>query len=81
MRSRPQIERLVDSDPPRRLALSPDVGRAKRIEGAQARYIEFAKCSAAEKSGIRRAAHRDRLRERRRLQASRPRPYGSLAPM
>ena len=38
-----EIERLVDSDLSRRLALSPDVGRAKRIEGAQARYIEFAK--------------------------------------
>jgi phosphoglucosamine mutase len=38
-----EIERLVDSDLSRRLAHSPDVGRAKRIEGAQARYIEFAK--------------------------------------
>ncbi len=38
-----EIERLVDSDLSRKLAQSPDVGRAKRIEGAQARYIEFAK--------------------------------------
>jgi phosphoglucosamine mutase len=38
-----EIERLVDSDLSRKLALSPDVGRAKRIEGAQARYIEYAK--------------------------------------
>ncbi len=37
------IEKLIDSDLSKRLARSPDVGRAKRIEGAQARYIEFAK--------------------------------------
>jgi phosphoglucosamine mutase len=38
-----EIEALIDSDISKRLARSPDVGRAKRIEGAQARYIEFAK--------------------------------------
>jgi phosphoglucosamine mutase len=38
-----EIEKLIDSDLSKRLARSPDVGRAKRIEGAQARYIEFAK--------------------------------------
>jgi phosphoglucosamine mutase len=38
-----EIEKLIDSDLSRKLARSPDVGRAKRIEGAQARYIEFAK--------------------------------------
>jgi phosphoglucosamine mutase len=38
-----EIEALVDADISKRLARSPDVGRAKRIEGAQARYIEFAK--------------------------------------
>jgi len=38
-----EIEKLVDSDLSRKLARSSDVGRAKRIEGAQARYIEFAK--------------------------------------
>ncbi len=38
-----EIEALIDSDMSKRLAHSPDVGRAKRIEGAQARYIEFAK--------------------------------------
>ncbi|MBX6426830.1 MAG: phosphoglucosamine mutase [Variibacter sp.] len=38
-----QIEELIDSDLSRRLARSADVGRAKRIEGADARYIEFAK--------------------------------------
>jgi phosphoglucosamine mutase len=38
-----EIEKLVDSNLSPKLARSPDVGRAKRIEGAQARYIEFAK--------------------------------------
>ena len=38
-----EIERLIDSDLERRLAGSADVGRAKRIEGVHARYIEFAK--------------------------------------
>jgi phosphoglucosamine mutase len=38
-----EIEKLVDSDLSKRLAHSPNVGRAKRIEGAQARYIEYAK--------------------------------------
>jgi phosphoglucosamine mutase len=37
------IEQLIDSDMSKRLASSPDVGRAKRIEGVHARYIEFAK--------------------------------------
>jgi phosphoglucosamine mutase len=38
-----EIEKLIDSDVSKRLARSGDVGRAKRIEGADARYIEFAK--------------------------------------
>jgi phosphoglucosamine mutase len=38
-----EIEQLIDSDMSKRLAHSPDVGRAKRIEGVIARYIEFAK--------------------------------------
>jgi phosphoglucosamine mutase len=38
-----EIEKLIDSDVSKRLARSADVGRAKRIEGADARYIEFAK--------------------------------------
>ncbi|BAT61649.1 phosphoglucosamine mutase [Variibacter gotjawalensis] len=37
------IEELIDSDMSKRLAKSADVGRAKRIEGVHARYIEFAK--------------------------------------
>jgi phosphoglucosamine mutase len=38
-----QIEALIDSDLTRRLADSATLGRAKRIESVQARYIEFAK--------------------------------------
>jgi len=38
-----QIEALIDSDLTRRLAGSSTLGRAKRIESVQARYIEFAK--------------------------------------
>jgi phosphoglucosamine mutase len=42
-----EIEALVDADISKRLARSPDVGRAKRIEGVQARYIEYAKRTLA----------------------------------
>ncbi len=38
-----EIERLIDSDLSRRLAKSPALGRAKRIDGVRDRYIEFAK--------------------------------------
>src|SRR5438270_3057437 len=38
-----QIETLVDSDFAKQLAKSGDLGRAKRIDGVQDRYIEFAK--------------------------------------
>jgi phosphoglucosamine mutase len=38
-----QIEALIDSDLTRRLSGSATLGRAKRIESVQARYIEFAK--------------------------------------
>ena len=37
------IETLMDSDLTKQLAKSDDVGRAKRIDGVQDRYIEFAK--------------------------------------
>src|SRR4051794_2183510 len=37
------IEALMDSDFSRRLARSANLGRAKRVEGVHARYIEFAK--------------------------------------
>src|SRR5438445_5963442 len=38
-----QIEALIDSELLKRLAKSADLGRAKRIDGVQDRYIEFAK--------------------------------------
>jgi phosphoglucosamine mutase len=38
-----EIEKLIDSDLGKRLAKSADLGRAKRIDGVQDRYIEFAK--------------------------------------
>jgi phosphoglucosamine mutase len=38
-----KIEALMDSDLGKKLAKSPDLGRAKRIEGVHDRYIEFAK--------------------------------------
>jgi phosphoglucosamine mutase len=38
-----EIEKLLESDLSRRLAKSGDLGRARRIDGVQDRYIEFAK--------------------------------------
>jgi len=38
-----QIEEFIDADLTRRLATSQKIGRAKRIDGVQDRYIEFAK--------------------------------------
>jgi phosphoglucosamine mutase len=38
-----EIEALLDADLHKRLAKSADLGRATRIEGVQARYVEFAK--------------------------------------
>src|SRR5882672_10714521 len=38
-----EIEAMIDSDFAKKLAQSPDLGRAKRIDGVHDRYIEFAK--------------------------------------
>ena len=38
-----EIEKLIGGDLSRRLAPSPDLGRARRIDDVRARYIEFAK--------------------------------------
>jgi phosphoglucosamine mutase len=38
-----EIEKLLDGDLSRQLAASKDLGRARRIDGVQDRYIEFAK--------------------------------------
>jgi phosphoglucosamine mutase len=51
-----EIEALIDSDLGKRLAKSDDLGRAKRIDGVQDRYIEFAKLTlprAIDLSGLR----------------------------
>src|SRR3977135_469036 len=38
-----RIEELIDSDLAKQLAKSDDLGRAKRIDGVQDRYVEYAK--------------------------------------
>jgi phosphoglucosamine mutase len=38
-----EIEQLIDADQSKRLASPNDLGRAKRIDGAHDRYVEFAK--------------------------------------
>src|SRR5450432_117293 len=51
-----KIEELIDADLSKRLAKGPDLGRAKRIDGVQDRYIEFAKRTlprAVDLSGLR----------------------------
>ena len=51
-----EIEALLDSDLSKHLAKSDDLGRAKRIDGVQDRYIEFAKLTlprAIDLSGLR----------------------------
>jgi len=51
-----QIEKLLDADLSKQLAKSGDLGRAKRIDGVQDRYIEFAKRTlpkAIDLSGLR----------------------------
>src|ERR1043165_6651459 len=51
-----QVEELIDSDLAKRLASAQKIGRAKRIEGVQEPYIEFAKSTlprAMELNGLR----------------------------
>jgi phosphoglucosamine mutase len=51
-----EIEALIDSDMSKKLAKSEDLGRARRIDGVQDRYIEFAKLTlprALDLSGLR----------------------------
>ena len=65
----------------RRCWREPDkIGRAKRIENAQARYIEFAKRTFPQRPAPGRPAHRHRLRQWRAPTRSRPRRCGSWAP-
>ena len=63
-----RIEDLLDGDIAPRLARAPNLGRAKRIDDVQARYIEYAKRTLPRDvsfDGLRVVA---RLRQRRRLQ-------------
>jgi len=46
------IEQLLDEDITSKLANASDIGRAKRIEGADARYIEFAKQTLPKKMSL-----------------------------
>ena len=72
-----EIEALIDGDLGKRLAKSADLGRAKRIDGVQDRYIEFAKRTLAAQPVARRPARRDRLRQRRRLPGRAGRAVGT----
>ena len=72
-----RIEALMDGDLAPMLARAPDLGRAKRIDDAQARYIEYAKRTLPPRGLARRPAHRHRLRQRRRLQGRPRRAVGT----
>ena len=64
-----KIEELIDSDLGKQLAKSADLGRAKRIDGVQDRYIEFAKLTLAQGGVARRPARCHRLRQWRGIQS------------
>ena len=72
-----EIEELIDGDLAKRLAKSADLGRAKRIDGVQDRYIEFAKRTLPRNHVARRPARRGRLRQRRRLPGRARRAVGA----
>ena len=72
-----EIEKLIESDVSKKLAKSADLGRAKRIDGVQDRYIEFAKRTLPRDLVARRAARRGRLRAWRRLQGRARRVMGT----
>ena len=63
-----RIEALMDGEVSPMLARSPELGRAKRIDDVQARYIEFAKRTLSRRRLVRGHAGRHRLRQRRGLQ-------------
>ena len=62
-----QIEALMEAPTGELLAPADRIGRAKRIESAQERYIEYAKRTLAAQHPPQRSARRHRLRQRRRL--------------
>ena len=63
-----EIEQLMDGGLEAGLATGGSIGRAKRIDDSQARYIEFAKRTFPRNLRLDGLAHRDRLRPWRRLQ-------------
>ena len=63
-----EIEQLMDGGLEAGLATGGAIGRAKRIDDSQARYIEFAKRTFPRNLRLDGLAHRDRLRPWRRLQ-------------
>ena len=63
-----RIEALMDGDVAPKLANSPDLGRAKRIDDVHARYIEYAKRTLCPRRVARGPAGRRRLRQWRGLQ-------------
>ncbi len=72
-----EIEELLDSDLSKKLAKSDDLGRAKRIDGVQDRYIEFAKLTLPRSNDLSGPARGDRLRQWRRLQGRARRAVGT----
>ena len=69
-----EIEALMDEGLEEGLAEPRELGRVKRIDDAQARYVEIVKATFPRQPEPERPAHRHRLRQRRRLQGrARPR--------
>ena len=63
-----RIEALMDGDVAPKLANSPDLGRAKRIDDVEARYIEYAKRTLSREVSLEGLRDRRRLRQWRGLQ-------------
>ena len=75
-----EIEALLDTELGRRLAAPAELGRAKRIESVQARYIEFAKRTLPRQVEPRRHAGRASIAPTAPPTRSPPRRSGSSAP-
>ncbi len=72
-----QIEALMDEDLSRHLASSDAIGKAKRVDGVQDRYIEHAKRSLPRALDLNGHAGRRRLRQWRGLQGRARRAVGT----
>ena len=73
-----RIEALMDGDVAPKLANSPDLGRAKRIDDVDARYIEYAKQVLLRASVASRFGAWSSTAPMARLTRSRPKPCGRL---